>query len=203
VRAKHRRRRACGGPRGHTVGRSLSVAVDAGYLTVGQDVDQRWADVLTVFDGIHNQGKASDTLSLKGALLGLSIAWRVPSLGDSFIRLGAGSFLGWVRDERSGDFETSTKLPYHVEQRQQQPADYGYLSLAVGVGFRPTSHLRLGAGLDAMAMVALRQPHWDSDCGQACRISGAREGESWFPNDALAGRFMMLVSPFVDAGFAF
>ena len=189
------------GRAGHALSKAFTLTLDAGYLAVGQDVD-RSANAVAVGNSI-NTGTASDSLSMKGGLVGLSVAYRLPSTVESFVRAGAGSFFGWVRDERRGDLRTAaTEAPYTVQQTQRQPAIYGYLSLAFGIGFRPTSAFRVGAGLDAMAMVALRQPQWDGEC-QACLISGGRDGDAWYPNDALAGRFVMLVSPFVDAGYAF
>jgi hypothetical protein len=187
---------------GRTIGSALTMGLDAGYFFVGQDVDRRRADVL-VLGYPTNSGNASDALAMRGAMLGLSIAYRLPWLGESFARAGAGSFLGSVRDERQGEFNTAAQQPYPVKQTQQQPAVYGYASLAFGLRFRQGPHFRVGAGLEAIAMVALRQPEWDSSCGSACTIWGARDGESWFPNDALAGRFVLLVSPFVNAGYAF
>jgi hypothetical protein len=155
--------------------------------------------------GLNDTGMASDALSMRGGIVGLSLAYRVPSLGESFVRAGTGSFIGWVRDARSGTFNTQDPIPpsYSVSQTQLQPAYYGYLSVAVDVGFRPSRTFRLGAGLDAMAMMALRQPQWDADCGGACLISGGRDGDSWFAPHPIAGRFMMLVLPFIDAGYAF
>jgi len=141
---------------------------------------------------------------MSGALVGLSFTYRPPALGESFVRAGTGSFLGWFRDDVRGNFGTTAAVgSYDVHQTQRQPAYYGYLSLAVGMGFRPSSTFRVSAGVDAMAMAALRQPQWDANCSDACRISGGPDGDSWFPSHPLAGRFMMLVSPFVDAGCVF
>jgi hypothetical protein len=188
---------------GHGLGDKWFVSFDAGYLMLFQNVDQR-QDEIAVVGGTSDSGISRDDLSMRGALLGLSLGYRLPILGDSFARVGAGSFLGWVRDERHGDFNAASPAVsrYPVQQIQSQPAHYGYLSAALGVGFRPSAHVRLGAGLDAIAMVALRQPEWDGTC-DGCRFTGSPDGESWFASHPLAGRFIVLVSPFVEAGYAF
>ena len=178
---------------GRALGKALSLSIDVGFLALGQDIESRAADVIAVGD-VTSPGTASDSLSMSGGLVGLSLAYRLPSLGDSLVRAGAGSFLGSIRDERRGNFATTatSAASYDVGQSQRQAAYYGYLSLAIAIGFRPNPSFRVGAGLDAMAMIALRQPQWDGACGEACRISGGPDGESWFPNDALAGRFMKI-----------
>jgi hypothetical protein len=186
---------------GHALGSKLFFAVDAGYLTVGQNVEQRRDDLVVLGGPTTNNGLSSDDLSLHGGILGASLGYRLPSLGDSFVRAGVGSFFGWASDKRDGNFNTTSNLPYHVARTQRQPAVYGYASAAIGFGFRPASHVRLGAGIDAIAMVAIRQPEWDGTC-EGCSILG-RDGESQFANDALAGRFIMLVSPFVEASYLF
>jgi hypothetical protein len=186
---------------GHALGSRLFFAIDAGYLTVGQNVDQRSGDLVVLGGPTTNTGLSSDDLSLHGGVLGASLGYRLPSLGDSFVRAGAGSFFGWVSDERDGNFNTTSSLPYHVAQTQRQPAVYGYASAAIGFGFRATPHVRLGAGIDAMAMVAFRQPKWDGQCAE-CSVLG-RDGESQFRSQEMTGRFIMLVSPFVEASYLF
>jgi hypothetical protein len=188
---------------GRALGNAWVLSLDAGYLALVESVDQRPDYVLAV-GSVQDSGTSRDDLSMSGALVGVSLRYRLPFLGDSFVRAGAGSFLGWVRDERHGQFyaTSSPSLIYPVDQIQRQPASYGYFSAALGLGFRPSSHLRLGAGIDAIAMLALRQPEWDSNCLE-CRFTGGPDGESWFASRPLSGRFIMLVSPFVEAGYAF
>ena len=185
------------------VAQNFEPSIEGGYALVTQSIDRRKTDVLAV-GGLKDPGFASDALSMRGGLVGLSLAYRVPSIGESFARASIGTFFGSVRDERKGSFQTdeAPSSSYDVSQTQLQPAHYGYLSFAFALGFRPAPSFRLSAGLDVMAMVALRRPEWDPDC-DACKIYGGRDGESSFARQALSGRFVMLVSPFLNAGCAF
>jgi hypothetical protein len=188
---------------GHALGPKMFLSLDAGYLMVAQNIDHRQDAVVVASATNPVTGTSSDDLSMRGALLGVSLGYRLPFGGDSYARVGAGSFLGWVRDERLGHFDAMVApgTSYPLGQTQLQPASYGYLSAAIGLGFRPASHVRLGAGVDAIGMVAFRQPQWDSTC-DACKTAG-RDGESYFTSAAMAGSFIVLVSPFVEAGYAF
>jgi len=152
----------------------------------------------------QDPGTAHDELSMNAGVLGLSLKYQIPSLGASFVRLGGGSLFGWVRDQRTGQFSTMVSDPgsYEIAQTQRQPAVYAYASLGAGFGIEPFAHSRIGVGFDATALVAVRQPEWDANCGADCQLSG-RDGDSWFDNDKLSGNFVVLLSPFVDARYDF
>jgi hypothetical protein len=191
---------------GHAVAQNFELSIEGGYAVMTESVDHRPTTVFAV-GGLEDPGSASDALSMRGGLVGLSLAYRVSSLGESFVRASVGTFVGSVRDGRTGSFHTvptdqAPSFRYDANKTQTQPAHYGYLSFAFALGFRPAPSFRLSAGVDVMALVALRRPEWDPDC-DACKISGGGDGDSTFARESLSGKFVILVSPFLNAGWTF
>jgi hypothetical protein len=187
---------------------SWQLSADAGYLEATQYADSRPAIVQYV--GGNDPGHARDRLSMLVGSFGFSISYVPPGVWAPIVRMGAGSLVGTLRDERDGEFTHSSvaesgvsHVIYDVHVSESRTAIYGYLSLAVQANIRVTQSIFVGVGVEAMAMFAIVQPRWESRvlCGadSVCPPGGV----SWFGNGSLSGRALFIAEPFVRVGYSF
>ncbi len=170
------------------------IAADVGYLVVGQTVDGRATNLMAT--GYVSRGAAADTLTLRGALLGISAQYQPPRLGPTFGHLGLGALVGSVLDERTGDFASGAAGgavgAYSITPplTQRPPLECLYVSLGFGASWRVAPNWVLGAALEIMSLFALRQPAWHEQV-----LFVTPDGESSFARETLAGRPIVLWSP--------
>ena len=119
--------------------------------------------------GLRDEGTASDSLHLDTALVGASVAYRPTALAPLSWHAGIGALVGSVLDDRDGVFtsephgQQATRTEYGVSPAQRRVASYLYMSLGVTAGFHPAPRWWLGLEVEAMPLVALHQPTWDSN----------------------------------------
>ena len=146
--------------------------------------------------GLRDEGSARDTLHLDTALVGASVAYTPAALAYLSWHAGIGALVGSVFDDRDGVFtsephgQQAKRTVYGVSPAQRRAASYLYMSLGVAAGFHPAPRWWLGLEVEAMPLIALRQPTWDSKG----HFEGP-SGDSSFAGDSLTGRALILFTP--------
>jgi PEGA domain len=188
------------------------VGLDVGDVYVWQKVSDR-ATTLQPPGFQPQQGMVSDTLSLRGVLVGASAGIRIGKALPFSFRLGAGALVGaQFRDHRVGSFETvkevlnNKKFPaesYAVDLTQVQSMTALYIAPNVQMAVPLKERLHLQVGLDALVIVSPGlAPMWKRDAA-APRVKTGKTGLAVFPAQALMNGVMVLVAPEVSIRYEF
>ncbi len=177
----------------------FSLGLSAGYFAAVQKIYGR-AATLTPVGWQANSGSVSDLLRVDGALVGAHAGYH---LGDRFpvlFRLGIGGLFGRLRDERNGQFATSSGSVYETNGTAASPSiGYLYIAPEVRAGVRLGEGWELSAVVAAYILVGLNTPEWDSE--QV--VVAAEEGYSQFGEEQLAGNVLVAIAPGLGVRYAF
>lgn len=197
---------------GYQLGSGLAILLDAGFLSLRQQIEQRQVSLYP--QGLEaNLGRATDSVTLSGLRVGPSAEYH---RGEAFTltgRLGVGVFLGWAKDQRTGTASTNERddpnsnkhyaaETYTFDATESPQARYLYVAPELRLGWRLADRFELGAGIRALVLVGLTQPKW---ADESPVFPGARfnVGQLRFGEDALAGRTLLALSPGLSARFDF
>ena len=188
------------GHAGYRFTSGLLLGLDAGYLYLGQSTTGR-ATTLQPVGVAANPGTVDDALRLSGALLGASAGVRLGSAFPITLRLGAGALIGSLKDHRTGKFTTVARagkpaVTYALDATDS-PTDVSfYLVPEARLGVKVSKRLELSAGVEALVLLALKQPVWTK------AVNAGTDGQGAFA-DALAGKVMVVLVPGVGARIEF
>ncbi|HEX2871588.1 MAG TPA: PEGA domain-containing protein [Polyangiaceae bacterium] len=199
------------GHAGYEFGSGLGLLVDAGYLSLSQQLTGR--DVSLVPRGLEaNPGTASDDVGISGLRIGPAAQYHRGEKLTLTGRLGVGVFLGSARDQRKGSASTVERtdssgktIPaqsYDFALEESPAARYAYVAPELRLGYRLAEHFEISAGLRALVLVGITQPAWTDESpvfpGESYRV-----GQLTFGEQTLAGRAIFVVSPGLGARFDF
>ena len=188
------------------------VGIEVGGLFMGRDIEGRRDNVAVIGNLPANPGKTNDSISLRGALVGASVA---RSVGEKFpvtFRLGVGGFFGSVEDERSGSYSTIARIPpgqalerpatpYDVERVSQTQAVLGiYLAPEIRAGMRISQKLDVALSVGALVAFVPTQPMWVPAEGY---VQAGTDGQGRYTDDTLTGNVVFAVSPGLVATYRF
>ncbi|MCC6522942.1 MAG: PEGA domain-containing protein [Polyangiaceae bacterium] len=176
----------------YELGSGLGFGLELGYLFAWQEVRGRKAALLPHGFATPNSGEATDSLRLSAFLGGLNIGYHFEGDVPVALRLGAGALVGQLRDERVGAFLTqdgSGVATYPVVDFQR--ATYFYVDPQVRVGFRFEEHFELSAFVQALLLVGIEVPKWDS----SLELAAGSDGIGTYPEESLLGSFIVAVTP--------
>lgn len=181
---------------GYALGHAWHVTLQAGYLRLLQDVEQR--DIVAQIRGVSGDvpGVANESLTLSGVVVGAGLEHRF--LPWVVARIGAGAWLLGAHQRRQADIALGARGTERVEQTQRVRADFVFGSLGVLVDHGLGDAVRLGLGLDVSFAHGLRTPKWDGD-----EVFVSSAGFGRFRSEALARDTLLLFAPFVVARYRF
>lgn len=189
------------GHAGYRFTSGLMLGLDAGYLSLGQSTTGRTAYLQPV--GLAaNKGTADDSLRLAGALLGASAGVRLGSSFPITLRLGAGALIGSLNDHRTGPFKPRPLSgekeghDYPLDATDSSSAVSFYLAPEARFGVKIGKRLELSAGVEALVLLAVKQPAWTKS------VSASTDGQGTF-SDALTGKVMLVLAPGLGARVEF
>jgi PEGA domain len=197
---------------GYQLGSGLALLLDAGFLSLKQQLRQRSVSLQPqALD--PNLGSASDDVTLNGLRIGPSAEYHRGEALTLTGRLGVGIFLGWAKDERRGSASTNERddnnsnmhyaaQPYDFAATESPQARYLYVAPEFRLGWRLADRFELSAGVRALILVGLTQPKW-ADENPVYPGDSFNVGLLSFGADALAGRTLVVVSPGLGARFDF
>ena len=184
---------------GYELRSGLGFGIDAGYLYVTRDVAGR-PETLRPVGKPESKGTASDTLSLRGLLVGGSAQFHRGETLTFLARLGIGAFFANAVDQRSGQFTPAGGGPIDVPTaRTAADVSYLYVAPELRVGYRIASHVEINGGLDAMLMVGLSEARWNRQNG----VVLGNQGFAAYDEATLFGSTLFLLNPGVGARFDF
>jgi hypothetical protein len=187
---------------GYELPSGLGFALDAGYLYLARDVDDRDTFIRPVGKP-EARGTANDKLSLKGLLVGGSAQLHRSTFGEKMpllLRVGVGAFLANATDRRSGEFTPAGAGPLQVDTaKTSTDVPHLYIAPEVRVGYRLNDHLEVSAGIELMVLVALKEARWDPNSA----VVLGNQGLAGYDNQSLFGSTLLLVNPGVGARFDF
>jgi hypothetical protein len=188
-----------------------SLGVEISGIGVNQSITERSTKIYPT-QIQSSTGTASDALSLRGSMLGVSLG---RTFGERFpitVQLGAGGFFGGIRDKRNGTFTvqgpkttsaagTMADETYDVKELSQaQPARGFYIAPEVRFGIRIASRFDLAASLGAVVIVLANQPTWDPD---AAHVLAGRDGLATFGAETLSSTTLFSFMPGIAATYRF
>lgn len=185
----------------YETGSGFGVGLAGGYLYAEQSFAGRTAR-LESFGRSPSNGTVDDSLRMQGALVGLTGHVHIGERFPALFRLGAGAFLGTVRDGRQGGTFATAGGAYTPPSLAESPtAAYFYVDPEVQVGYRVTERFEVSLAVQALLMIAMVQPKWGDTKEQAFNVP--REGFTTYPRESLAGEFFVLIAPGLSARYAF
>ena len=188
------------GHAGYRFTSGLLLGLDAGYLLLGQSTTGR-ATTHKPNGLANNPGTADDASRLSGALLGASAGVRLGAAFPLTLRLGVGTLIGSLRDHRTGNFTTIARTGFpavkYTVDATDSPTDISlYLAPEARFGVKVGKRLELSAGVEALVLLALKQPVWEKE------VPVPTGGQGRF-TDALTGRVAVVLVPGIGARVEF
>lgn len=187
-------------------------SIDVGSLVLGQKITNRATSVVPA--GLApEQGVVSDSLSLRGMLLGASFGILVgkKELPVS-LRLGAGVLLGATfRDRRSGTFTTNPRMnggatypaqTYEVDAAQDSSVLSIYAAPDVQVHIPLKERLHLAIGIETLLLLTPESsmPQWSPN---ASKVDAATSGQATFLKESLMGSALLFITPGASLRYEF
>ncbi len=179
---------------GYQLGSGIGFGVAAGYLFATQDVTGRSTELIPhASKGLPapEPGTADDKLRLSAFLGGADVFYRAGDQIPVLFRLGVGAMVGQLRDERSGLFTSGTTTVKASPVVDFPMATSIYIDPEVRVGIRLGEHVDLSAGVQALMLVAIKQPTWNS----AIELDAGPGGIGGYKADPLMGQFVLMLAP--------
>lgn len=183
---------------GYRMASRFVVGLAAGYLGMGQERRGRDATLQPV-GRPPSGGTVTDTLAVRGLVVGATAG---AHLGDRFpltLRLGAGALVGSAEDARTGTFTSSTGTSYRVDATETHGASFLWVEPQARLGVRIGEHLELSAGLGFAVLVRLGAPAWQNETP----LVAGDDGLATFPADEAVGGAIVALLPGVGAAWAF
>ena len=179
---------------GYQLGSGIGFGVAAGYLLATQDVSTRSTELIPhAKNGVPGPlpGTADDKLRLSAFLGGADIFYRAGDQIPVLFRLGVGAMVGQLRDERSGTFTSGTTTVQAAPVVDFPMATSIYIDPEVRVGIRLGEHVDLSAGVQALMLVAIKQPTWNDKI----ELDAGPGGIGGYKADPLMGQFVLMLAP--------
>lgn len=192
----------------------LALWLDAGYLRAQQKLTNRKATLYPRGIPTPPVGVVNDELRLSGFLIGAAAGLQRGEKWTWTLRLGAGAFIGTLRDARAGRFPNSvapSEPSFGVGPVTETPdARYLYVAPSASLGYRLGDSFALGLGLNGIAMFGLTQPKWTNrstvlagaGCGKNLAYPACL-GEAEYKVQTLAEKTLIVVSPGLDLRYEF
>jgi PEGA domain len=186
---------------GYELGSGIGFGLTLGYLVLVQDTTGRSGSV-TPTGLTALSGKADDKLRLSAFVGGATVSYHLGEKVPALLRFGAGMMGGQLRDERTGTFTSRAKASFSTYPVADfSGAAYLYLNPEARLGTRIGSHFELGAGLQALMMIGLAQPHWHDK--STANVVSTPDGVASYPAESQMGKFFVVIAPGVDARYDF
>lgn len=185
---------------GYELRSGIGFGVDVGYMYLTRDVTDR-PEVLRPVGKADSLGTASDTLSMRGLLVGGSAHLHKGEKFTWLARIGVGVMLGNGSDRRSGEGFSQPGGPAVTVETTKTSTDVSYLYVApeARVGYRIGKRAEIAVGAEVAVMVALKQARWDP---QKAVVVGS-QGLATYRDESLFGSTLLLVSPGITGRFEF
>ncbi|HEY6562174.1 MAG TPA: tetratricopeptide repeat protein [Polyangiaceae bacterium] len=179
---------------GYPLARAWNVTVQAGYVRLVQDVENR--DIAAEVRGAGDvAGLLDERLTLSGVVLGVGLEHRL--LPFLILRAGVGALLLGAHTRREADLVIGA-APERVDQTQRVRGDFVQGSLGALMDHAFGDHLRVGVGADVSLAYALRRPKWNEE-----ELFESSAGLGRFRSAALARETLLLALPGVVARYEF
>jgi hypothetical protein len=187
---------------GYELGSGFGFGASLGYLYAQQGVSGRAAALQPVGLPKTDPGTLTDSLAIREA--GLAGLWAGYSVGERFVfhgRLGAGALLASFGDTRTGTFTPQLPGPRYTLGPLLAAGftPFVYAAPEVRAGLRFGEHVELSVGVEALVLVALSQPSWDS----TRQLNAGADGIGTLPAEKLVGRAVFMVAPGIGARYDF
>jgi hypothetical protein len=185
---------------GYELRSGLGFGVDAGYMYLTREVTGR-PEVLAPVGKPVATGTASDTLSLRGLLVGASAHLHKGEKITYLARIGLGAMLGQASDRRSGDGYAQPGGPPVAVDATRTTTDVSYLFAApeLRLGYRIGKVVEIAVGAELAVMVALKEPRWDPSKS----VVVGSQGLATYRDETLFGSTLLLVNPGITGRFEF
>jgi hypothetical protein len=139
----------------------LGFTVDLGYLGLFATAKGRAGQIAVV--GLpSNPGTFDDDLRLSALRIGASAFFHSGEVWPLTFRVGAGAFIGSMRDERTGTFTNSLGDTYPVLVTESDLAVFAYATPEIRIGRRFLDHFEVSIGVEAFVLVSIQQPKFPS-----------------------------------------
>jgi PEGA domain-containing protein len=179
---------------GYQLGSGIGFGVAAGYLLATQDISTRTTELIPhAKNGLPapEPGTADDKLRLSAFLGGADVFYRAGDQIPVLFRLGVGAMVGQLRDERSGTFTSGATTVQAKPVVDFPMATSIYIDPEVRVGIRLGEHVDLSAGVQALMLVAIKQPTWNDKL----ELDAGPGGIGGYKADPLMGQFVLMLAP--------
>jgi hypothetical protein len=176
----------------YELGSGVGFGLEAGYLFASQQVRDRSTTLTPHGMPAATAGGVDDDLRLHGFVGGATIGYHAGSEVPISLQLGAGIMAGEVRDERAGRFAaqhggTFDAYPVAVFDA----ATYFYADPEIRVGYRFAEHFELALSVQALMLIGISTPTWDS----SLELAAGSDGVATYAEEELMGGFVMMVAP--------
>lgn len=183
-------------------GSGFSLGLGGGFLQASQTVEGRATTLQPVGLEPGLSGTATDDLRLRGYLIGVDAGMRFFEDFPVRLRLGAGALVAQARAVRSGSFTTRAGSTFSApELVSDQIGAFVYLDPEVSVGWRFADIFEIGAGVQALILIAAAPPTWGGDENPSVVVDG--DGLSSYAEDETTMSHMVLFVPGLNARVSF
>ncbi len=176
---------------GYELGGGFGFGLAGGYLEASQSSRDREATATPI--GLEpDKTTMTDTLLLRGGLVGAWLSFRIPTQLPIHFRLNVGAELGSIEDSRTGTLSARNLdlVPFGpIVQRHASRAVFFAPEVRVGlVSFR---RLELSLGLQTLLLIHPSPPSWETK-----DLFGAgSDGNARFPPEQLIAPVVFLLAP--------
>jgi hypothetical protein len=174
---------------GWRFGSGVETGAELGYLQSTVTYDNR-KDFIEI-PGLGEQtGRTKDRLSLRGFSFGAFAGYSRTTPFVWRVGMGAGAFLGRVRDERSGSYAVESAAGNYTAKPsadQSRSGSFVYVLPEAFAGFEPIPHVQIGLGLGLLALIALSPPRYPGDDAVLVTNAAGTHEFAYFRDDALMG----------------
>jgi hypothetical protein len=185
---------------GYELGSGLGFGLEAGYLIAAQQVVGRQADLAPNGLTVTHGGTADDSLRLSAFMGGVTLGYHLGEEIPVLLRTGAGVLVGQIRDERTGTFFTRAGDAYSTFPVVDfERATYFYLDPVFRVGYRFAEGLELSGQIQALLLIGLSEPRFDS----FIELGAASDGIGTYPAETMMGSFVVGVAPGLNLRYDF
>ncbi len=183
-------------------GSGFGIGLGGGFLQASQTVENRVTTINPVGLDPGLGGTATDDLRLRGYLVGVDAGMRFFEDFPVRLRLGAGALIAQARAVRTGSFTTRSGSTFRApELTTEQVGAFVYLDPEVSIGWRFADLFEIGAGVQALVLIAAAPPTWGGDENPSVVIEG--DGLSSYEEDETTMGHMVLFVPGLNARVAF
>ncbi len=183
-------------------GSGFSIGLGGGFLQASQTVENRTATLEPVGLDQGLAGTANDDIRFRGYLVGINAGMRFFDDFPVRLRLGAGALVAQARAVRSGSFQTRAGSTYRApDLASEQTGAFVYIDPEASVGVKIGDLFELGAGLQALILIAAAPPTWAGDDSPSVVADG--DGLASYPADETTLGHMLVLVPGVSARVSF